>query len=117
MKKLLVPFLLLISFHINAQDYYSGTVGSIKIGVGYVRDFPGLNGYSIIGEYSHILSQSLEGGFGLKRINMSGHPRTTSVEEFTRATTLDFNIYFLPLKSESNIVRIGAGYSFSFYKT
>ena len=117
MKKLLASFFLLISFHINAQDYFSETDGTIKIGSGYVRDFPGLNGYAIAGEYSHTLSESLEGGFGLKRLNMSGNPRTNSVEEFTKATTLDFNIYFLPFKNESNILRIGAGYSFSFYKT
>ncbi|MGZ5135028.1 MAG: hypothetical protein ACXWCG_07755 [Flavitalea sp.] len=48
---------------------------------------------------------------------MNGNPRTSSVEEFTKATTLDFNIYYLQFKNESNFIRIGGGYSFSFYKT
>ena len=117
MKKLLTLFVVFISFHIHAQDYYSDHIGTIKIGGGYARDFPGLSGYGIAAEYSHSLSENLEGGFGLKRINMSGTPRTLSVEEFTKASTLDFNIYYIPLKNESNILRIGAGYTFSFYKT
>ena len=42
------------------------------------------------------LNDNLEGAFGIKRLNMSGYPRTTTVNEYTKATTLDFNLYFLP---------------------
>ena len=44
-------------------------------------------------------------------------PRTTSVNEFTKATTIDFNLYYVPLSTGLSELRIGAGYSFSFYKT
>ena len=79
--------------------------------------FPGLRSYCLTGEYAYSLSDNLQGGFGIKRLNMSGCPRTPTLNEFTKATTLDFNIYFLPLANEFNIFRIGLGYSFSFYNT
>ena len=97
-----------------AQDYSAST---IKISGGYAKDFPGLSGYGVSGEYAYTLSDYIQGGFGLKRLNMSGYPRTSAVNEYTKATTLDFNIFFLPLSSETSVLKIGAGYSFSFYKT
>ena len=48
---------------------------------------------------------------------MNGYPRTATVHEYTKATTLDFNIFFLPFSNQTSILKIGAGYSFSFYKT
>ena len=99
----------------KAQDNLSSSI--LKFGGGYSRDFPGLSGYALTGEYAYSLSDNLEGGFGIKRLNMSGCPRTPTVNEFTKATTLDFNIYFLPIANESNIFKIGLGYTFSFYKT
>lgn len=117
MKRLFVTLLIVICCQVQAQDYFSGEYGILKIGGGYATDFPGLNGYGIIGEYTHSLSERFEGGFGIKRLNMNGYPRTSTVKEYTKATTLDFNIYFLPVANEKNILRIGAGYSFSFFKT
>lgn len=114
MKKLLVVFLLFLLGKAQAQEYSNST---IRIGGGYAKDFPGLAGYAVSGEYVYSLSEHLEGGFGVKRINMSGYPRTSTVNEFTKATTLDFNISFLPLATETSVLKIGAGYSFSFYKT
>jgi len=117
MKKAMVVLILFACTQAQAQNYFSETSGKLKIGGGYASDFPGLNGYAIIGEYIHALSDNLEGGFGVKRINMSGYPRTASVNEYTKANALDFNLYFLPLSNETGKLRIGAGYSFSFYKT
>ena len=51
----------------------------------------------------------------MKRVNVQGHPRTAQIAEFTKATTLDFSLYFLPLRQDNHIVRVGGGYSFSFY--
>jgi hypothetical protein len=115
MKKSLVIFLSMACSIIQAQDNLSRNI--LKFGGGYSRDFPGLSGYALTGEYAYSLSDNLEGGFAIKRLNMSGYPRTQTVNEFTKATTLDFNIYFLPLANEFNIFKIGVGYSFSFYKT
>ena len=79
--------------------------------------FPGLMAIQFFAEASRPLSEKLQGAVGLKLINMSGFPRTATVNEFTKATTIDFNIYFVPLATEISELRIGAGYSFSFYKT
>lgn len=114
MRKLLAILLFVTCIQGQAQDDFSNN--TLKIGGGYTKDFPGLSGYALTGEYAHSLSDNLEGGFGIKRINMSGNPRTSAVKEFTKATTLDFNIYFLPLPSETSVLKIGIGYSFSFYK-
>jgi len=117
MKKSLAILFIIICCKIQAQDYTSGNFGSLKVGGGYAKDFPGLNGYAMIVEYAHSLNNVLEGGFSVKRINLNGYPRTSTVNEYTKATTLDFNVYFLPLMNETNVLRIGAGYSFSFFKT
>lgn len=114
MKKSLAIFLSVLCCFAQAQDISRNV---LRIGGGYSKDFPGLSGYAVTGEYAYSLSDRLEGGFGVKRLNMSGYPRTASVNEFTKATTLDFNLYFLPLGNESSVLKIGLGYSFSFYKT
>lgn len=114
MKKSLAILLIVISYHVHAQSLYPST---LKIGGGYSKDFPGLSGYGLIGEYACLLSDKLEGGFGIKRLNMNGYPRTTAVNEYTKATTLDFNIFFLPFASETSLLKIGVGYSFSFFTT
>ena len=115
MKKSLVILFSVLCGVIHAQNNLAH--GILKLGGGYSRDFPGLGSYCLTGEYAYSLSDNLQGGFGIKRLNMSGCPRTPTLNEFTKATTLDFNIYFLPLANEFNIFRIGLGYSFSFYNT
>jgi hypothetical protein len=116
MKTLFSGICLFLSVLVQAQYYPEHTV-SIKAGGGYAHDFPGLNGYAVFGEVSRPLNDRLQGAIGLKLINMSGYPRTASVNEFTKATTIDFNVYFVPLTTELSELRIGVGYSFSFYKT
>jgi hypothetical protein len=114
MKRVLTVFLALVIFSaVNAQ--FNESSGSIKLGAGYAKDFPGLSGYGITGEFSMNMSERLEGAVGLKRFNMQGYPRNNQVNEYTRATTIDFNIFYLPLVTESHIVRVGTGYAFSFY--
>lgn len=117
MKKLLFLFFTAISCAAHAQysDYVENGRGSIKAGVSYVHDFPGLNGLAVSGEYSFPLNEWIQGGVGLKRIHTSGFPRTASVNEYTKATTLDFNLLFAVYHDESSALRIGAVYSFSFY--
>ena len=46
---------------------------------------------------------------------MNGCPRTMTVQEYTKANTLDFNLYWVPFQTEKQLARIGLGYSFSFY--
>jgi hypothetical protein len=89
---------------------------SIRSGGGYAHDFPGMNGYGGFVEVSKPLSENLQGAIGFKVNNLNGFPRTTEVNEYTKSTSLDFSLYFLPFSNEINQVRLGAGYSFSFYK-
>ena len=110
-------FLVCLFFAFSTEAQFEEDFGKIKIGAGFTHDFPGLNGYTVSGEFSKMFSDNLEGAFAVKRINLSGYPRTNSVNEYTKATTVDLNIYFIPLQSEDHILRIGAGYSFSFYNT
>jgi hypothetical protein len=114
MKNLALAFCLLICAIARAQDYdtYSSKV---KIGGGYAHDFPGLNGYSVFAEYARPLSAQLQGAVGMKLTNMSGYPRTSQVQEYTRSASIDFNLYYVPLSTPAGELRIGAGYSFSFY--
>ncbi len=113
-----VVFFLLLAFPamLSAQyteSFFSGA--SLKGGFGYAHDFPGLNGIGFNGEFTMPLVPNWEGGFAVKRFSLQGYPRNKETLEYTRATTFDFNIYFLPLQSASQIIRIGAGYSFSTY--
>lgn len=116
MKALLSVLCLFTGALVQAQDYSEYSF-AVKAGGGYAHDFPGLNGYAVFTEVSRPLNHRLQGAVGLKLINMSGYPRTPQVNEYTKATTLDFNIYYVPLATELSELRIGAGYSFSFYKT
>ncbi len=101
---------MLVCAGLQAQD------NSVKIGGGYAHDFPGLNGMSVFGEASRYLSDRFKGGIGIKYSNMHGYPRTPEVREYTKAASIDFNLYFIPLTTEKHEIRIGAGYSFSFYQ-
>lgn len=89
--------------------------GTFKAGVGFAKDFPGLYGAAMQVEYDRSLNSFLEAGVGMKYSNMSGYPRTSTVKEFTKAYSLDFNLFFLPVNTERQKLRIGGGYSFSFY--
>ncbi len=114
MKKLLVILLIIMCCQAHAQNFFSGSYGNLKLGGGYTKDFPGLSGYAILAEYTHSLNEKLEGGFGIKRLHMSGYPRTSTVNEYTKATTLDLNVYFIPLVNETNVLtHIAAKRSFS----
>lgn len=97
------------------QAQFSESSGTIKAGAGYTHDFPGLNGYTFAAEYSFTLIEHLQGSIGVKRANMQGYPRSNQAFEFTRATTLDFNFYYAPLRTQTQLLRIGLGYSFSLY--
>lgn len=112
-----VLFFILVFSVASAQAQFSDDYrGRFKLGTGYARDFPGVAGIGITGEFSFAMSDNFEGAVGLKRLSMQGYPRTSSVEEYTRATTVDFNIYYLPLHTETSIIRLGAGYALSSYK-
>ncbi|MBC7848077.1 MAG: hypothetical protein H7Y31_00005 [Chitinophagaceae bacterium] len=114
MKRVFIFLLCTISISANAQ--FSTNSSSINLAAGWVQDFPGLSGIGLTGEYRMSIADGWEGGVGAKRLIMKGFPRTASAEEYTKSTTIDFNLYYLPLNTESNIVRVGAGYAFSFYQ-
>jgi hypothetical protein len=97
----------------QAQSDLSGATW--KAAFGYTHNFPGMNGYTLAGEYIFPLAGQFEGGIGAKYAGLSGYPRTQLVNEYTKATTLDFNLYWVPLRSDAQLFRIGIGYSFSFY--
>ena len=113
MKRVLFFLFCFIASYSQAQ--YSEHSISLKLGAGYAQDFPGLGGYGIIGELSVPMNERLEAAIGVKRMSMQGYPRTNDVQEYTRATTIDFNIFFLPINTGAHIVRLGGGYAFSFY--
>ena len=117
MKRVLLIICLFISISLQAQfnNRLTENIGSIKLGTGYVQDFPGLGGYGILGELSLHMNDRLEGAIGIKRMSMVGTPRTKTVEEFTKATTIDFTFFYVPLRTESHVVRLGIGYAYSFY--
>jgi hypothetical protein len=113
MKQICVLLILFISTKLNAQ--FSDAPGEIKLGGGYTHDFPGLNGYTVAGEYLFWLAPQWQGGIGAKYADMQGYPRTAGVQEYTRAKSIDFNVYWVPLRDEQQLFRIGLGYSFSFF--
>jgi hypothetical protein len=112
--KLFIVMLLVLSMA-GLQAQFTESHGMIKGGAGYTHDFPGLNGYTLAAEYSFPVIGHLLGGIGLKHADMQGYPRSSQAFEFTRATTLDFNLYYAPLRTETQLLRIGLGYSFSSY--
>ncbi len=113
MKRVLFVLLSFIASYSQAQ--YSEQSISLKLGAGYVQDFPGLGGYGITGELNVPMTERLEAAIGVKRMSMQGYPRSKDAQEYTRATTIDFNIFFLPVNTDAHIVRLGGGYAFSFY--
>lgn len=113
MKQICVLLLLFATFQVNAQ--FSDASGEIKFGAGYTHDFPGLNGYTVTGEYLFWMGTQWQGGIGGKYADMQGYPRTKDVQEYTRAKSIDFNVYWVPLRNEQQLFRIGLGYSFSFF--
>ena len=110
-----LPLLFTLFAHSQYNNEYNEGIGSLRIGGGYTRDFPGLNGYTLRGEFSRSLNDYLDGAFAVQRTNANGYPRTGSVREYTKATAIDFNLYLLPLKTDVHVLRLGVGYSFSFY--
>ena len=57
MKRVLILVLLATAIQVKAQSYFeTENIGTLKIGAGYTHDFPGLNGYTIAGEFSKNLS-------------------------------------------------------------
>ncbi len=113
MKRIIVLLFLFAMGKLQAQ--FIETPGTLKVGTGYTHDFPGLNGYTLATEYIFKLASQIQGGIGAKHADISGYPRTSQVHEYTKTNTLDFNLYWVPLQSESQLLRIGLGYSFSFY--
>jgi hypothetical protein len=99
----------------NASQAQTDVPGQWKAGVGYTHNFPGMNGYTLAGEYIFPVAGPFEGGLGAKYIDLDGHPRTATVGEYVRAATLDFNLYWVPFRSDAQLFRVGLGYSFSFY--
>jgi hypothetical protein len=109
--------ILLLAFGISSlHAQYSESPGTIKASTGYTHDFPGLNGYTVMAEYTFLLAGPIDGGIGVKHADMTGFPRTNLVQEYTHANSLDFNLYWRPLETETQAFRIGLGYSFSFYQ-
>ena len=107
--------LLLLGMGIAVHAQFSGSSGMIKTSAGYAHDFPGLNGYTFGAEYGFPLTPFLQGGIGMKHANMQGYPRSSESFEYTRANSLDFNIYWAPLCTEEKLFRVGLGYSFSLF--
>jgi len=112
MKHLAILLVVFFPFCLKAQTESF----TVRAGGGFAHDFPGMNGFGGFAEVSKPMSQKLQGAVGFKINNLNGFPRTSEVNEYTKSTSIDFNIYFLPLSNEYNQVRLGAGYSFSFYK-
>lgn len=111
-------FFLLLAFAIqSARAQFASEPGNlqIQIGSGYTRDFPGLGGLGGFAEGKFSMAERWQGGIGLKYLNMQGYPRTQSVQEYTRAATIDFNLYYSLLDNEVSALRLGVGYAFSFY--
>jgi hypothetical protein len=91
-------------------------LSAFRLGAGFTHDFPGMNGYTVLGEYARRLGNRIEIAAGGKFINTQGYPRTKTVQEYTRAFTLDVNLFFLPVRTEVHTVRLGVGNAFTFYR-
>ena len=117
MKTLFFFLMMTVAVTVNAQysdgDGING--GTIRAGVGYVHDFPGVAGAAVHAEYSFPLNEWLQGGIGVKHISASGYPRTNTVREYTKANTIDFELLLVPVHTENAALRVGLGYTFSFY--
>ncbi len=76
-----------------------------------------MTGVAGFARYNVAVNDWLQAVAGLKRIEASGHPRTASVTEFTKATTIDVALLAVPFATDHAALRIGLGYTFSFYHT
>ncbi len=111
-------FLMMTFVVITAKAQYSDDnngAGNIRAGVAYVHDFPGLTGTAAYAGYSFPLNEWLQGGVGVKHVQTSGYPRTNTVQEYTKANTVDFELLFVPVHTENMALRVGLNYTFSFY--
>jgi hypothetical protein len=117
MKRLIICTSLIISiFRCHAQvNHYEACSGAIKTGIAYVKDFPGMKGGAVYVEYIAPINTWLQASVGVKRIQNIGYPRTTTIEEFTRATTLDATLFLIPVNTEKSALKIGLGYSSALY--
>lgn len=116
MKQSLFLLLTVITITAHAQsDFSEKNTSSIRLGGAYVRDFPGLNGAAAFAEYSFPINEWFQAGIGLKHIETSGYPRVQTIKEYTRATTIDLNLMFVPYHTDNAAIRIGTGYSLSRY--
>jgi hypothetical protein len=117
MKAIFLFLMLATASAANAQYSEDGNVraGSLRAGVGYVYDFPGMTGTAIHAGYSFSLNEWLQGGIGIKHVHESGYPRTHTVQEYTNANALDFELLFVPLHTEQAALRVGLGYTFCMY--
>ncbi|MEO5685605.1 MAG: hypothetical protein ABIQ88_23360 [Chitinophagaceae bacterium] len=104
-----------VSAHAQYNDADNINGGNLRAGVAYVHDFPGVRGTAVYAQYSFPLNDWLQGGFGVKHISTSGYPRTSTVREYTKANAIDFELLFVPLRTENASLRLGLGYTFSFY--
>lgn len=116
MKTILFFVMMSVAVVANAQygDEY-GHGGTIRGGIGYVYDFPGVAGTAAYAQYSFPLNDWLQGGVGVKHVNASGYPRTSTVKEYTKANAIDFELLFVPVHTENSALRVGLSYTFSFY--
>jgi len=112
-------FFLLLTAAVTARAQFSDaesiSSGRLRLGAGYVHDFPGLSGSAVQVQYSFPLNDWLQGGIGAKHISTSGYPRTSTVREYTKANTIDFELLLVPMHTEKAALRLGLGYTFSFY--
>jgi hypothetical protein len=115
----LFPAIVILFFTISVKaqfNPYEGYKGAVKAGVSYVHDFPGMSGAAVYAEYVAPFNEWLQGSAGIKRIQTGGSPRTGTIPEFTRATTIDFNLFVIPFRTESTHLKVGLGYSSSMYR-
>src|SRR6516165_2637563 len=104
MKPLISWLLLVFSLQLQAQN--STSTGALKLGAGYALEYPGLGGYSINLEYDVPVISSIKVGLGTRILQLSGYPRTTRVNEYTKAETIDFNFYWSPLETNIHTISL-----------
>jgi len=116
MKLLSLFFVAFLSITGHAQSGdEANSRGSVRAGLAYVYDFPGMTGTAFQAGYSFPLNEWLQGGVGVRHIHEGGYPRTNAVREYTNANSLDFELLFVPVHTENAALRIGLSYTFSMY--
>lgn len=113
MKHFFAFLLIAAALNSHAQDFSSN--GRIRAGVAYVHDFPGMNGKAGFVDYAFGLSDALQGTIAIRHIETSGFPRTNTVQEYTKANSLDMGLQYAIVRTDNAALRVGAGYTFSFY--